>query len=165
MPDAGDDWATWLDRHGPALVLLARAWVPTRADAEDVVQDAFVRFWRARDRAADPTAYLFACVKRAAQDWVRARGRQAKREAAAARPEGEPLFDGPLEQAERRAAVAAALETLPEAQREVLVMRIWGGLTFPQVAAALGIPADTAASRFRYALGKLRELLAEESIP
>ena len=165
MSDAGDDWATWLHRHGPALVLLARAWVPTRADAEDVVQEAFVRFWRARHRAADPTAYLFACVKRCALDWVRARGRQARREAVAARPEAEPLFDGPAEQAERRAAVAAALATLPEGQREVLVMRIWGGLTFPQVAAALDIPADTAASRFRYALGKLRELLTEESIP
>jgi RNA polymerase sigma-70 factor (ECF subfamily) len=165
MPGAADDWADWLDRHGPALVLLARAWVPDRADAEDVVQEAFVRFWRSRHRAADPTAYLFACVKRSALDWVRSRGRRARREAASARPEGEPLFDGPLEQAERRAAVAAALAALPDAQHEVLVMRIWGGLTFPQIAAALGVPADTAASRFRYALGKLRELLAEESIP
>jgi RNA polymerase sigma-70 factor, ECF subfamily len=165
MTDAGDDWARWLNRHGPALVLFARAWVPTRADAEDVVQEAFVRFWRARRRAADPTAYLFACVKRSALDWVRARGRRDRREAAAARPEGEPLFDGPLEQAERQAAVTAALDALPDAQREVLVMKVWGGLTFPQIAAALGIPADTAASRFRYALGKLRDLLAEESIP
>ena len=165
MPDPTDDWASWLDRHGPALVLLARAWVPTRADAEDVVQEAFVRFWRSRDRAADPTAYLFACVKRSALDCVRARGRQTRREAAVAKPEGESLFDGPLEQSERRAAVAAALDTLPEAQREVLVMKVWGGLTFPQIADALGIPADTAASRFRYALSKLRERLAEESIP
>jgi RNA polymerase sigma-70 factor (ECF subfamily) len=165
MPGPTDDWASWLDRHGPALGLLARAWVPTRADAEDVVQEAFVRFWRSRHRAADPTAYLFTCVKRCALDWVRARGRQTRREAAVARPEGEPLFDGPLEQAERRAAVAAALDTLPEAQREVLVMKLWGGLTFPQIAVALGIPADTAASRFRYALARLRERLAEESIP
>ena len=165
MPDVGDDWAKWLDRHGPALVLLARAWVPTRADAEDVVQEAFVRFWKARHRAADPTAYLFGCVKRCALDWLRTRGRQVRREAAVARSEGEPLFEGPVEQAERRAAVAAALAELPEAQREVLVMKIWGGLTFPQVAEALGIPADTAASRFRYALDKLRERLAEESIP
>lgn len=165
MPAAADDWADWLDRHGPALVLFARAWVPTRADAEDIVQEAFVRFWRSPDRASDPTAYLFVCVKRCALDWVRARGRQARREAAAAKPESEPLFDGPLEQAERRAAVAAALDTLPEAQREVLVMKVWGGLTFPQIAAALGVPPDTVASRFRYALAKLREVLAEESIP
>ena len=45
-------------------------------------------------------------------------------------------------------------------------MKVWGGLTFPQIAAALGIPADTAASRYRYALGKsARQRLAEESIP
>jgi RNA polymerase sigma-70 factor, ECF subfamily len=165
MPGADNDWAIWLDRHGPALVLLARSWVPTRADAEDVVQEAFVRFWRSRDRANDPTAYLFACVKRCALDWVRSRSRRDRREAVAAKAEGVPLFDGPLEKAERRAVVVAALETLPDTQREVLVMRIWGGLTFPQIATALGIPADTAASRFRYALDKLREKLAAEAIP
>src|SRR4051812_25900183 len=94
MADARDDWEEWIDRHGLALVLLARTRVPTRADAEDVVQEAFVRFWPARGRAADPTAYLLGCVRRCALDWVRARGRRARREAAAARPEGEPLFDG-----------------------------------------------------------------------
>ena len=41
-------------------------------------------------------------------------------------------------------------------------MKIWGGLTFPQIAAALGVPNDTAASRYRYAVAKLREELAEE---
>src|SRR5215210_6042072 len=101
MADTRDDWEDWFDRHGPALVLLARAWVPTAADAEDVVQEAFVRFWRSRARAVDPTAYLFACVKRCALDWVRARGRQARREAAVARPEGEPLFAGPAGPAEQ----------------------------------------------------------------
>src|SRR5579883_679430 len=39
-----DEWAVWLDRHGAALVLFARQRVASRADAEDVVQDAFVRF-------------------------------------------------------------------------------------------------------------------------
>jgi DNA-directed RNA polymerase specialized sigma24 family protein len=48
MPEAGDDRADWLDRHGPALVLLARAWVPRHSKAQDLVQEAFVRFWRAR---------------------------------------------------------------------------------------------------------------------
>ena len=165
MAESPDEWSPWLDRHGPALVLLARQWVGGRADAEDVVQEAFVRFWRSRDRAADPAAYLYACVKRAALDWQRGRARRARREEAAARPEGEPLFAGPAEQAERRAAVAAALGALPEAQREVLVMKVWGGLSFPQIAAALGVPADTAASRYRYALARLREQLAEESVP
>jgi RNA polymerase sigma-70 factor (ECF subfamily) len=165
MAESPDEWAVWLDRHGPALVLLARQWVAPRADAEDVVQDAFVRFWRSRHRAADPAAYLYACVKRSALDWQRGRARRARREAAAARPEGEPLFDGPAEQAERRAAIAAALGALPADQREVLVMKVWGGLSFPQIADALGVPANTAASRYRYALARLREQLAEESVP
>ena len=47
----------------------------------------------------------------------------------------------------------------------MLVMKIWGGLSFPQIAAALGCSANTAASRYRYALAKLREQLAEELIP
>jgi RNA polymerase sigma-70 factor (ECF subfamily) len=165
MAGAPDEWAVWLDRHGAALVLLARQWVASRADAEDVVQEAFVRFWRSRQRVADPAAYLYASVKHCALDWQRDRSRRSRREEAAARAEGEPLFAGPLEQGERRAAIDAALRSLPESQREVLVMKIWGGLSFPQIALALRIPANTAASRYRYALAKLREQLAEESIP
>ena len=164
MAGPSDEWATWLDRHGPALVLLARQWAASRADAEDVVQEAFVRFWRSRHRAADPAAYLYACVKRSALDWQRGRTRRTRREEAVARPEGEPLFSGPAEQAERRAAIAAALGTLPADQREVLVMKVWGGLSFPQIGDAIGVPANTAASRYRYALAKLREQLAEESV-
>ena len=164
MAGAGDDWAVWLDHHGPTLVLLARQWLASRADAEDVVQEAFVRFWRSRQRAVDPAAYLYACVKHCALEWQRSRSRQSRREGAAARPEAESWFAGPLEQDERRAAIAAALRTLPENQREVLVMKIWGGLSFPQIAEALQVPANTAASRYRYALAKLREQLAEESI-
>jgi RNA polymerase sigma-70 factor (ECF subfamily) len=164
MADVDDDWAVWLDHHGAALVLLARQWLPCRADAEDVVQEAFVRFWRSRQQAADPAAYLYACVKHCALEWQRSRTRRSKREQAAARPETEAWFSGPLEQDERRAVLAAVLRTLPENQREVLVLRIWGGLSFPQIAEALRISANTAASRYRYALAKLRERLAEESI-
>jgi RNA polymerase sigma-70 factor (ECF subfamily) len=163
--DGGERWSVWLDEHGPALVLLARQWVASRADAEDVVQEAFVRFWRSRERVAEPAAYLYACVKHCALDWLRGRRRQSLREAATARPESEALFAAPLEQDERRAAIEAALVGLPEAQREVLVMKIWGGLSFPQIAAALECSTNTAASRYRYALAKLREQLAEELIP
>src|SRR5262245_17001334 len=166
MTDAPDDWTAWLDEHGPALVLLARQWVPARADAEDIVQEAFVRFWRSRQRAADPVAYLYTCVKRYALEWLRGNRRRTRREAATARSEAQDdgLFVGPLEQAERRAVVEEALAQLPPAQREVLVLKIWAGLSFPQIAEALDIPANTVASRYRYALAKLREQLAEEPI-
>jgi RNA polymerase sigma-70 factor, ECF subfamily len=159
-----EEWTGWLDRHGAALVLFARQWVPGRADAEDVVQDAFVRFWRSRHRVSEPLGYLYACVRRGALDWRRARVRRSRREAAAARPEAESLFADPLEQNERQTAVESALRSLSEEQREVLVMKIWGGLSFPEIAAAAGIPTNTAASRYRYALARLHTLLAEEPI-
>jgi RNA polymerase sigma-70 factor (ECF subfamily) len=63
MTSDSDSWAAWLDRHIPALILLARQWVPDRADAEDVVQEAFIRFWRSRHRVSDPAAYCYTCVK------------------------------------------------------------------------------------------------------
>jgi RNA polymerase sigma-70 factor (ECF subfamily) len=159
-----DQWADWLERHGAALVLLARQRVASRADAEDVVQEAFVRFWRSRHRADDPTAYLYTCVQRCASNWQRSRERRSRREGVAARPEAEAVLSGPPEQEERRAAIEAVLRRLPEAQREVLVMKVWGGLSFPQIAEALQISANTAASRYRYALTKLRERLAQEPI-
>src|SRR5262245_41005762 len=164
MAGGSDQWTDWLDRHGPALVLLARQWVPGRSDAEDVVQEGFVRFWRARHRAVEPVPYFYACVRRAALDWQRNRKRRSAREEVAARSEVEPLFADRLEQNERRAIIETALGSLPESQREVLVMRIWGGLSFPQIAAALEISMETVKSRHRYALAKLREQLAEEAI-
>jgi RNA polymerase sigma-70 factor (ECF subfamily) len=163
MADGHDDWAAWLERHGAALVLLARQWVATHADAEDVVQEGFVRFWRSRRRANDAAAYLFACVRNCARDRQRGEARRSRREEAAAVPEAEPAFAVPLEQAERTAAIEAALASLPEEQREVLVMKIWCGLTFIQIGEALGVAANTAASRYRYSLERLRKELAEEA--
>src|SRR5438105_117486 len=156
MVDGSDHWTVWLDHHGAALVLFARQWVASHADAEDVVQEAFIRFWRSRHRVVDPAAFLFACVRNCALDFRRERSRQARREEAVARPEEETLFAGALEQDDRRAAIEAALRDLPENQREVVVTKIWGGLSFPQIAEALQISANTAASRYRYALAKLR---------
>ena len=159
-----NDHARWLSQQAPRLILFARQWVPNRADAEDIVQEAFIRFWRSRERVAEPIPYIYASVKHCALDWLRGRNRQMKREVLVARPEAETLFAGPAEQEERRAAIEAKLCELPEAQREVLVLMIWGGLSFPQIAKTLQISANTAASRYRYALAKLREQLQEESV-
>jgi RNA polymerase sigma-70 factor (ECF subfamily) len=165
MGDRADDWTAWLDTHGPALLLLARQYLPLRADAEDVVQEAFVRFWRSRERALDRTAYVFACVRTTALEWTRGRRRRVRREEAAARAEAAPLFMTSVEQMERQAAVEQALRGLPAEQREVVVLKLWSGLSFPQIAEVLRVPLNTAASRYRYALSKLREQLAEEPIP
>ncbi len=164
MAFGGDDWDRLFERHGPALVLYARQWLAVRADAEDVVQETFVRYWRSRERVADPAAFLFACVRNCALDWQRERARRTRRDEAVARREEEPLFTAQIEQAERQLNIETALRGLPAEQRDVLVMKIWGGLSFAQIADVLAISANTAGSRYRYALAKLREQLAEKSI-
>ena len=159
-----DSWSDWFDAHAAALVLLARQWASCRADAEDIVQDAFLRFWRSRERVREPVGYLYAAVKHSALDAQRTRQRRQRREGAAPRPQAESLFTVEDDRTERTAAIEMALRRLPVDQAEVLIMKIWGGLTFPQIAIALSISANTASSRYRYALAKLREHLIEEAI-
>ncbi len=164
MEDIPDDesWKDWFERYGPKLLLCARQWTRSLADAEDVVQEAFVRFWRhQRQLGGAPQALLFTSVRRAAFDLAR---RNARRGAREVRAEGgldstEAIFEPPGEGDDRRRAIEAALRRLPTEQREVLTLKIWGELTFEQIAAQLEISPNTAASRYRYALAALREAL------
>jgi len=166
MGEAEQDWDSLFDANAPALILFARQWTASHADAEDVVQDAFVRFWRVgRHRADDPRAYLFASVKRAALDSRRGRLRRERREAEAStrNAPNEPIFETSVERDEWRDSVETALASLPEPQREVLVLKAWGELTFPQIAKITGVSANTAASRYRYALEALKKTLVKDA--
>ena len=161
IPDY-ESWRDWFQRHGPKLLLCARQWTRSFADAEDVVQEAFVRFWRhQRKLGGDPEGLLFASVRRAATDLARRNSRRTAREefADGGLESTEPLFETPLDGDDRRQAIEAALRRLPAEQREVLVLKIWGERTFEQIASQLAIPPNTAASRYRYALAALREQL------
>jgi RNA polymerase sigma-70 factor, ECF subfamily len=126
------------------------------------VQEAFVRYWRhQRHLPGDPQALLLTSIRRAALDLARREGRRTAREEKAVGPEaGEPLFSPiPCEADERRVELEAALQRLPLEQREVLALKIWQELTFEQIGEVLGIPPNTAASRYRYALNALRKQL------
>jgi len=156
----GQDWAQWMQRHGPALLLYARQIVHDPALAEDAVQEGFVRFWLHRRKAPEPLGLLYAAVRSAALDSMRRRQRRNPREQAVARPEA--CFDVAAAQRESSADVEAALAQLPVEQREVVVLKIWGGLTFTQIAQAIGESVGTSASRYRYAMQKLATLLRAE---
>lgn len=158
MPSESEGWRELLARHGPALVLYARQWTPTPADAEDAVQEGFIRCWRARGRSRDRVAYLYLCVRTAAIDLSRAETARRRRDAISAFAR-ESIFAP--EQAELAAQVEPALARLPIEQREVLVMKIWGEMTFAQIAEALKISPNTAASRYRYALERLESELRD----
>ena len=161
-----DDWNRWLDQHGRTLLLLARQWTASSDQAGDAMQEAFVRFWARRKSALDPTAYLYACLKRAAMDQHRQLHRRRRRERAVAREESVDHWLAVSDAVDPRIGeIEAALRELPEDQREVLTMKIWGRLTFEQIGAALEISPSTAASRYRYALEKLRVMLgAKEGV-
>jgi RNA polymerase sigma-70 factor, ECF subfamily len=137
------------DRFAPALFRTACGLLGSAADAEDVVHDVFVAVARGRARlpaVADLRAYLFAALRRAA-------ARRGSRRPPAPLP-GD--LEDRREQPERDEELERALARLPTEQREVIALKTDGGLTFAELAAVLGISPNTAASRYRYALARLR---------
>lgn len=151
-----DNWKTCFAELAPGLVLFARQWVRTSSDAEDIVQDAFVRFWR-QNRDVSNRGLLYATVRSVALDLIRRDRRRARREAeayAGAEQAVEPAFEA---DDESQRLLALAMDRLPTEQREVLVMKIWNELTFAEIASGLGISQNTAASRYRYALSALKK--------
>jgi RNA polymerase sigma-70 factor (ECF subfamily) len=130
-------------------------------DAEDAVQEVFLAIVRSHERLAnvrDLTAYLFAAIYRAAGRCAMRRARAvplsptAAAEAVAAL---EPTDDDGPDWARLQRAVRA----LPDEQREVVSLKIDGELTFAQIAEVVGVSISTAASRYQYALRKLRDSL------
>ena len=157
------EWQGLWEQYGPKLLLFARQQTDRDSEAEDIVQEAFVRYWRARQQDPELTpALLFTMVKRASIDLARKSRSRSQRELESCLDDGaEPLvwFADPVEEKERQHQLESALRSLPAAQREVLVLKIWGGLTFEQIGDTLGISPNTAASRYRYALDQLRQVL------
>jgi RNA polymerase sigma-70 factor (ECF subfamily) len=157
----GDEaaFAALFDRFGGRLYGCAFALLGNRQEAEDAVQDVFASLVRSRRSLAgveNLPAYLFAALRRTAGRALAARnGRPRAWDVAA---HGEPATQPSGLRDELREALAA----LPREQREVVTLKIDGGLTFTEIAAVLEIGANTAASRYRYALEKLRAALSPE---
>jgi len=162
--EASFDWKQTFNQVAPQLVLYARQLVASKADAEDVVQMAFVRWWRRfpeGDSAHIPL--LYAAVRTIALDQRRSDTRRVNREAKSdiALPhEDAPTFDPQPGQQEVAAIVEKALHDLPEQQREVVTLKLWGNLTFNEIAAMTNESINTIAGRYRYALQALHKKLA-----
>ena len=156
------NWRRWLDDHAPRFLLFARQQARYEADAQDLVQEAVLEACRRQaDGEPPPLALVFATIRRRAIDLARSQDRRAGRELAAADPSPPPWFDTSVEDRERNQFIQDAMTRLPEIYRQVLTLKVWGGLTFAEIADTLGIPANTAASRYRYGLTELRKLTWE----
>lgn len=148
---SAEDVRQLYDQHGPALVAYARGFVTDAAAAEDVVHQVFLRLLSAEITKPDaPVAYVYRAVRNAALDARRNALRQVELDPQSC------VFRHRGGIQEAALALEKALAELPEEQREVVVMRVWSGLTLEEIAAAVGAPLNTIASRYRYALGKLR---------
>ena len=159
---ADSDWEQWVARHAPALLLFARQQAGCEADAQDLVQEAVVESWR-RQRAGGPPplGLVYATIRHRAIDLARRDDRRTGREMAAQLDGPQCWFDCGLDERERHMLIHKAMSQLPAIYREVVTLKVWGGLTFAEIAEALEIPANTAASRYRYGLMELRTLTKE----
>lgn len=145
-----------LDLHTAALVLYARQW----CDApEDVVQEAFLALVREPEVPENAVGWLYRVVRNRALNASRASGRRQRHESRAAH-RGEPWLV-PSE-GDRLDAVAAAraLEDLPGEQRETIVARLWGGLSFEEIAHLTGSAVSTVHRWYHGGLARLRERLS-----
>lgn len=143
-----------VDRYGAPLLLYARQWCSA---PEDVVQEAFVKLVSATVPPRNPVPWLYRVVRNAAIDEQKKQKRRHQRELSVARPTQwfvEPEIDG----LDAEAAVAA-LNALPLDQREVIVARLWGGMSFDQIGEVVGCSASTAFRRFDAGLMALRREL------
>jgi RNA polymerase sigma-70 factor (ECF subfamily) len=159
---AGDEraFAALYDQYGARLYRTAYGILGRREDAEDAVQEVFTALVRSRKAMAavnDLTAYLFSTLRRAA---VRCAQRQ-KREPVTSQTVDDVAAKPVQKETDHPFAdrLGPALNRLSDEQREVISLKIDGHLTFAQIAEVLGISINTAASRYRYALEKLREIL------
>jgi RNA polymerase sigma-70 factor (ECF subfamily) len=150
------DFARLVDTHGPPLVLYARQWCPV---PEDVVQDAFLKLVALRQPPREVVPWLYRVVRNGALDAGKAARRRLRREAAVARPAR--WFREPEVEGLDAAAAVAALERLPQEEREVIVARLWGGLSFEQIADLAGCSASTAFRRYSAGINALRKELGE----
>lgn len=147
-------------QHGPALLLFAQTVTGERGRAQDAVHQVFLKVIEKGNlnQVGDKKAYLFACVRNAALNEGKLRNRNAPLDPNAAWF-GPPDRDYAGEQNLRR-----ALQSLPDDQRQVMVLHVWGDMTFSQISNLLNLSSNTVASRYRYALAKLRDsMFAKEN--
>jgi RNA polymerase sigma-70 factor (ECF subfamily) len=151
------------DKHASALFAFLLNLTRDEEDTRDLLQEVFIKLARQPgllDSARDERAFLLRLAHNAAIDLLRRRGTRERQheQFGAGQLNAFAPADDPDESA-FRAELADALGELPAGQRAVVHLKLWAGLTFEEIAETLEIPMNTAASRYRYGLDKLRARL------
>ena len=165
-----DAFARFYDLHAALVHTFALRVLREPAEAEEVVQDVFVQVWRqaetySRDRGT-PEAWLITMARSRGIDKLRSRRRRNEMVRPAENPDRLPepvALESASGPAEARATLGGALAELPAAQRSVLELAYFDGLTQSEIAAKLGEPLGTVKTRMRSGLERLRGMLAGRS--
>jgi len=153
------------DRYAADLLAFLAARLCSRDAAEDVLQTLFVTIVRKRRtlaRAQYLAAYLYRMARHETATYLR-RCRHGRRDTVEARP-WLTVRENQGQQYDLAEYLQAALARLPQAQREIVVLKVYREKTFKEIARLLGISPNTAASRYRYGMDRLRSLL-EDPVP
>ena len=159
------------DRHAGFVMGVALRVLGNREEAEEVVQDVFLKLWSSAIRydpqRAKITTWLFAVTRNRALDFLR---RRASRPAGRPLEAEPPLADGSrgpeddCAPGEHRAAVAAALARLPETQRQAIEFSFYRGFSHTEIARRTGAPVGTVKSRIHQGMGRLRQELERAGV-
>jgi RNA polymerase sigma-70 factor (ECF subfamily) len=142
------------DAKAAELILYGRALGLSHGESEDVLHETFITLMKLTGAPAKPEHYCVRCFRNRALNYRRTLWRRLAREWESLR-----WFEKtPDETPEERAAMECLAE-LPVEQREVIVLKVWHGCTFEEIAGLLEISPNTAAGRYRYGLQKLRNKL------
>jgi RNA polymerase sigma-70 factor (ECF subfamily) len=166
---------TWFDvfarRHGGRLVAWLDSHLHDHHTAEELAQDVLLKVFKAArdgqfdDRREDLTAWLFTIANHRLIDHLRKVGRSSIARAGDmldALASNEPDPAQTAVRVEQKHRVHAVIEQLPVAQRQVVRLKVFAGLTFAQIARLLDCPEPTIKSRMRYALLKVRQMIHED---
>jgi len=146
------------EKHGAALAAYACCCGLDFASAEDVVQQVFLKLLQGKAAAAQaPLAYIYRSVRNASLNHRRDHQRETEV------PRSKPWFTHATADRATVLSLQNALRELPEEQRDAVFLRVWSGMTLQEIAEATETPLNTVASRYRYALDKLRSQLGPSS--
>jgi len=158
------------DRFSSLVFTLAMRMLKVRSDAEDLLQEVFVQVWRQgsnynEDRGS-PEAWIINIARSRAIDKIRAIRRMEKSFVLTddpARAESSANVEASAAESEARLAMDSALANLPEAQRKVLELAYFDGLTQTEIAERLAEPLGTVKTRMRSGIQRLREIIGTKA--
>lgn len=158
MNEHDDIWREKLyQQKAGALILYGRALGLSHSESEDVLQETFLALLRLPSRPDEPERYCLRAFRNRAMNYHRSVWRRLTREL-----ESADWFETGSVDVEGEALALGGLAKLPAEQREVIVLKIWHGMTFEEIAQHLEASPNTVAGRYRYGLNKLRFMLKGE---